>query len=131
MKDKSIRSVPQKYIFMLDSDQQDQELAGEYFQSNDIHAVYYYHTASMLKSLKISLGDNGLLPGLILMNINTVPGDAIEILKEIKSNEFLQHIPVVVLGQNAPAQIIMEVYKAGANTFVNKPFTFALTEHKI
>jgi two-component system, chemotaxis family, response regulator Rcp1 len=60
-------------------------------------------------------------PDLILLDLNLPARDGREVLAEIKGDEELRHIPVVVVtGSTAPADVA-ESYRLHANAYVTKP----------
>lgn len=64
------------------------------------------------------------LPGLILLDLNMPRKDGREALKEIKSDEKLKHIPIVVLTTSKAEEDIIRTYNLGVNSFITKPVTF-------
>ncbi len=60
-------------------------------------------------------------PDLILLDLNLPKKDGREVLAEIKEDEKLKHIPVVVLTTSDAEQDIIKVYKLHANCFITKP----------
>lgn len=64
------------------------------------------------------------LPGLILLDLNMPRMDGREALKEIKSDEKLKHIPIVVLTTSKAEEDVFRTYNLGVNSFVTKPVTF-------
>lgn len=68
-------------------------------------------------------------PDLILLDLNMPRKDGREALREIKSDDDLRRIPVVVLTTSEAEQDILQSYDLGVNAFVTKPVTFdGLTE---
>lgn len=65
------------------------------------------------------------LPGLILLDLNMPRKDGREALQEIKANDALRRIPVVILTTSRSEQDILRSYDLGASGFVTKPVTFA------
>jgi CheY-like chemotaxis protein len=63
-------------------------------------------------------------PGLILLDLNMPRKDGREALLEIKSEESLRRIPVIVLTTSEAEQDILRSYDLGVNAFVTKPVTF-------
>ena len=49
------------------------------------------------------------------------PMNAIEILRDLKSNTRYAHIPVVVLSGTMNKEILHNCYRMGANSFILKP----------
>ena len=60
-------------------------------------------------------------PDLILLDLNLPRKDGREVLQEIKQDERLRHIPVVVLSTSQAEQDIAQSYRLRANAFVTKP----------
>ncbi|RNI21995.1 response regulator [Rufibacter latericius] len=64
-------------------------------------------------------------PGLILLDLNMPKKDGREALREIKSDEHLRVIPVVVLTTSKAEEDILRTYDLGVSSFITKPVTFA------
>lgn len=64
------------------------------------------------------------LPDLILLDLNLPGWNGKEVLRKIKSEPGLLHIPVVVLTTSRSEQDIMECYQLHANCFISKPLDF-------
>ena len=60
-------------------------------------------------------------PDLILLDLNLPKKDGREILKEIKNDENLMRIPVVVLTVSSADEDIITSYNLHANCFITKP----------
>ena len=60
-------------------------------------------------------------PDLILLDLNLPRKDGREVLQDIKQDEALRHIPVVILSTSQAEQDIARSYRLGANAFVTKP----------
>lgn len=63
-------------------------------------------------------------PDLILLDLNLPRKDGRAVLKTIKADEGLRHIPVVVLTTSSAAQDVRGAYAAHANCYINKPVDF-------
>jgi CheY-like chemotaxis protein len=63
-------------------------------------------------------------PGLILLDLNLPRKDGREVLAEIKADEDLCDIPVVVLTTSSAEQDVLRSYKLHANAYVTKPVNF-------
>ncbi|MDX6541273.1 MAG: hypothetical protein QOI71_2883 [Gaiellales bacterium] len=63
-------------------------------------------------------------PGLILLDLNMPRKDGREVLAEIKADEDLRSIPVVVLTTSKAEEDIARTYDLGVNSFITKPVTF-------
>ena len=60
-------------------------------------------------------------PDLILLDLNLPKKDGREVLAEIKTDEDLRIIPIVVLTSSQAEQDVMQTYHLGANCFITKP----------
>jgi two-component system, response regulator len=60
-------------------------------------------------------------PGIILLDLNLPGTDGREVLQEIKRTEELRQIPVVVLTTSNDSRDVTECYRAGANSYIQKP----------
>jgi CheY-like chemotaxis protein len=63
-------------------------------------------------------------PDLILLDLNLPRKDGREVLAEIKADEELRVIPVVVLTTSRADEDILESYRLNANSYINKPGNF-------
>lgn len=63
-------------------------------------------------------------PGVILLDLNMPRKDGREALREIKTQEDLKDIPVVVFTTSKAEEDIYKSYKLGVNSFITKPVTF-------
>lgn len=60
-------------------------------------------------------------PDLIFLDLNLPKKDGREVLEEIKQDEGLRHIPVVILTTSQAEQDVLESYRLRANAYVTKP----------
>ena len=60
-------------------------------------------------------------PDLILLDLNLPKKSGLEVLKEIKEDEDLRRIPVVVLTISSNEEDLLKAYNLHANCFINKP----------
>lgn len=65
--------------------------------------------------------DTSPCPGIILLDLNLPGTDGREVLSEIKRHDSLKKIPVVVLTTSSDERDIDACYRAGANSYVQKP----------
>lgn len=63
-------------------------------------------------------------PDLILLDLNLPKKDGREVLRQIKQEEDLKRIPVVVLTISTAEKDILKAYDLHANCYVNKPVDF-------
>jgi chemotaxis family two-component system response regulator Rcp1 len=76
-----------------------------------------------VEAIRLLRDDTGLVPrpDLILLDLNLPRKDGREVLAEVKKDETLRHIPVVILTTSQAEQDILQSYRLGANAFVTKP----------
>jgi len=60
-------------------------------------------------------------PDLILLDLNLPKKDGREVLEEVKGDDQLRHIPVVILTTSQAERDIAESYRLRANAYVTKP----------
>lgn len=60
-------------------------------------------------------------PDLIIMDLNLPRKDGRELLAEIKTDDDLSHIPVVIMTISQAEEDILKSYKLHANCFITKP----------
>jgi CheY-like chemotaxis protein len=63
-------------------------------------------------------------PAVLLLDLKLPKVDGLEVLKQIKSDEQLKMIPVVVLTSSHEEQDMMRSYRLGVNAYVVKPVDF-------
>ena len=65
--------------------------------------------------------DQAPRPGVILLDLNLPGTDGREVLQEIKGNDQLRQIPVIVLTTSTDDRDVNACYQAGANSYIQKP----------
>jgi CheY-like chemotaxis protein len=63
-------------------------------------------------------------PDLILLDLNLPKKDGLEVLADVKADDDLKAIPVVVLTTSAAESDVLRSYKLHANSYVTKPVGF-------
>lgn len=63
-------------------------------------------------------------PDIVLLDLNLPRKDGREVLAEIKSDEHLKRIPVVVLTTSQAEEDILKAYNLAANCYIAKPVDF-------
>ena len=116
-----------KYVLMLENDSDDRYITQSTIAELklDIPVRYEYWSPSILKALE---NDK---PGIILLAYNTAPESGLAIIKQIKSDKNYNSIPVVILIEQLPQEMIKEYYLAGASTVIKKPSSVEQTAKKI
>lgn len=70
-------------------------------------------------------------PDIIISDVKMEEMDGYELLEELSKNEHYKHIPVILLTGNTTTSDKIEGLKAGAVSYVYKPFSFVELEAKI
>lgn len=118
----------QSYVLMLQADEDDRFLTESILEEMQ-HTVPMRFIAriSEMEGLIVTAG----LPAVILINNQDHRHKAIDIVKYLKADPALAHIPVVVLGEITTADYTRQYYRAGANTYITKPSSIAAMRKKI
>ena len=116
-------------ILLVEDDPRDVELTltalGEYNLANEVvvardgeKALDYLYSRGEFSNRS---NDN---PAVMLLDLKLPKVDGLQILQQIKSDERLKLIPVVVLTSSQEEKDMMRSYKLGVNAYVVKPVDF-------
>lgn len=117
-------------ILIADDDPDDCLLTREAFEDSKIsNHIHFVHDGEELmdylnKREKYSDEQKYPTPGLILLDLNMPLKDGREALMEIKQDEVLKSIPVVVLTTSSSDEDIVRSYNIGVSSFITKPVSF-------
>ena len=67
---------------------------------------------------------DAVMPGLLLLDINMPKKNGFEVLKEIKADAALRHLPVVMLTTSQNEADVVRSYSEGACSYIMKPARF-------
>ena len=117
-------------VLLVDDSVDDAELAinvlSDYGSAEQITVVH--DGAAALEFLRCSGAYAGRAsgnPALILLDVKMPKVDGIELLREIKADERLKTIPVVMLTSSREERDIINSYRLGSNGYVVKPMAFS------
>lgn len=118
---------------MLECDEDDRYITAAMFKENDmaVDIVFKNNSSDFFAYMEQCTQQAAALPSMILLDMNAVPLDATEILKQLKTSAGHSHIPVVMLSETAGSRIIKECYTLGASSFITKPDSHEMTGKKI
>jgi CheY-like chemotaxis protein len=116
-------------ILMVEDDPNDVELTltalGEYNLANEV--VVTRDGAEALDYLYCRGNHAGRAtrnPAVLLLDLKLPKVDGLQVLQQIKSDEKLRMIPVVVLTSSREERDMVESYRLGVNAYVVKPVDF-------
>jgi two-component system, chemotaxis family, response regulator Rcp1 len=108
-------------ILLVEDNPADVELARETLAHGKLH-LELTAVSDGVQALEALRGAKGQpMPDLILLDLNLPRKDGREVLREIKSDDHLRRIPVVVLTSSDADTDILRSYDLGANCYVTKP----------
>jgi len=120
----------QKVILLVEDNPVDEELTIMAFEKNNItnEIVVARDGAEALDYLfatgQYENRDVNEKPQLVLLDLKLPKVDGLEVLQEIRENESLKRIPVVILTSSKEQQDLINAYNLGTNAYVRKPVDF-------
>jgi two-component system response regulator len=63
-------------------------------------------------------------PKVVLLDLKLPKVDGLEVLREVKGNEFTKAVPIVVMTSSKEQRDMVEGYKLGVNSYIQKPVDF-------
>jgi CheY-like chemotaxis protein len=112
------------HILLVEDNEGDIILTKEAFEEKRIvNKISVAKDGKQATDLLNSLAASGKneLPNLILLDINLPKKNGHEVLYEIKNNDQLKHIPVIILTTSSSIQDVKLAYKNHANCYITKP----------
>jgi CheY-like chemotaxis protein len=118
-------------ILLADDDEEDRELTRDALQNSRLanQMRFVVDGQDLLDYLRregrwAGPEVNAPRPGIILLDLNMPKKDGREALAEIKADESLRRIPVVVLTTSKDESDVLATYDLGVSSFITKPVTF-------
>jgi len=68
--------------------------------------------------------DTNAIPAMVLLDLKLPKVDGLEVLRRIRADERTKLVPVVILTSSKEEKDIINGYKLGANSYVQKPVDF-------
>jgi len=115
-------------ILVAEDDEDDRELVRAAFDDARVACglEFVNDGRDLLEYLRGEAGYAGRpRPSIIMLDLNMPRMDGREALLEIRADEELKEIPVLVLSTSSDDADVHLSYRAGANSFISKPVTHA------
>jgi len=115
-------------ILMADDDVEDQMLVKDAFeQARVINSLTFVNDGVELIQYLRREGvfAEAVRPDIVLLDLNMPRKGGREALGEIKADPVLNRIPVVILTTSDAEEDVLRSYHLGANSYIQKPVTFA------
>ena len=114
-------------ILLIEDNPADKRMIQEIFKEFNTKTKIYTVTDGVeaLKFLnKKEIHQNRVDPDLIFLDLNIPLIDGFEVLKEIKTNETLKNIPLIVLTTSNYKEDFLKAQKLQADCFITKPLNY-------
>jgi len=115
------RSMTYSNILQIDDDSDDCELFMEALES--VSAATYTAIYDPVEALR-KLMQKEISPDVIFLDLNMPLMSGLEFLTEIKKEEGLKEIPIIIFSTSQLDDIIREAIAHGADDFISKPNNF-------
>jgi DNA-binding response OmpR family regulator len=76
------------------------------------------------EAIHLLFGEDAIRPQVILLDLKLPKVDGLEVLREIRADESLKSLPVVILTSSREERDIIESYDLGVNSYIVKPVAF-------
>jgi CheY-like chemotaxis protein len=114
-------------VLLVEDDPGDIVLIQEAFAFNKVHNnLNIVHDGEQAIAFLRREGEyaGATRPDLVLLDLNLPRKDGREVLQEVKSDEDLRTIPIVVLTTSEAEEDVLRSYQLHANAYVTKPVDF-------
>lgn len=109
-------------ILLADDDEDDRELFGDALQ--EIADAALLHTAGNGIELMEILRDRSVVPDLLFLDLNMPRKNGHECLSEIRKQDDLKDITVIIFSTSFQRDTVNSVYDQGASLYIVKPDNF-------
>ena len=117
-------------ILLVEDNPRDKELTLRALRKNHVaNSVHCVEDGEAALNFLFSRGayasrGNLQLPRVVFLDLKLPKVDGIEVLRQMKRDERLRQIPVVVVTSSAEERDLVESYQLGVNSYVVKPIEF-------
>jgi len=103
-------------VLVVDDDEFQHKIVSKILEDENYHLMFAASGIEALSTLR------KVHPDLILMDVMMPGMDGLEVTKQVKAVSRLADIPIIMITGNSEKKIVTESLKAGATSFVVKPF---------
>jgi two-component system response regulator len=122
--------TPNQVILLVEDNDDDAELTIRAFsRANVLNPIV--RARDGVEALDYLLGrgahagrDSSDIPAVVLLDLNLPRVDGISVLRTVRANEVIKHVPVVVLTSSNEDKDRLAAYDHHANSFVRKPVNY-------
>ena len=122
--------APEVEILLLEDDANDVELTLRAFRSRNL-ANQVFVARDGAEALAFFFGEDGhplrdigVMPRVILLDLNLPKVDGLEVLRRLRADERTRTLPIVILTSSTEEPDIAAAYRLGANSYIVKPVDF-------
>ena len=109
-----------KHILLAEDDEDDCFLFKNALE--ELPLTFHLTIVANGEELMLLLNDiNRQLPDVLFLDLNMPRKNGFECLKEIRANETLNHLPVIIFSSAYAPGVVDQLYKDGAQYYVRKP----------
>jgi len=119
-----------KYILLVEDNPDDQTLTVRALKkANILNEIVVANNGEEALDYLFGTGayagrDLSIMPEVILLDLRMPKIDGLEVLKRVRANERTKFLPVVILTSSLEERDLVESYKLGANSYIQKPVDF-------
>ena len=114
-------------ILLVEDNMQDAELTIRSLKKSNL-AQHILHLRDGAEAIKFLLPDEAAHTPtnikMILLDLKMPKVNGLEVLKRIKSNDYMKTIPIIILTSSKQEHDISQALSAGVNSYVVKPVSF-------
>ena len=122
--------APEVEILLVEDDPNDVELTLRAFRARNL-ANQVFVARDGAEALAFFFGEDGhplrdigVMPRVILLDLNLPKVDGLEVLRRLRADERTRTLPIVILTSSTEEPDIAAAYRLGANSYIVKPVDF-------
>ena len=112
------------YLLLADDDEDDCLFFKEALDEIAINTTLtmVHDGVQLMNYLKTNIAN---LPDLLFLDLNMPLKNGLECLAEIKDNESLKNLPIIIFSTSLDSEIVNKLYQEGASFYIRKPGEFS------